>query len=103
MPAAFATPAERAFALSGSQLLSFDPAAPGEATTKAVIGVIAGETLVGIDVRPQNGMLYGLGVDAMANTATLYVIGRETGQAGVVGTVNDAVASPNIIGAFPPR
>lgn len=87
-PAAFAAPAERAFALSDSQLLTFDPAAPGEATTKAIIGITAGETLAGIDIRPQNGMLYGLGVNATANTATLYLIGRETGQAGVISTAS---------------
>jgi hypothetical protein len=91
----FAAPAERAFALSGSQLLTFDPAAPGEATTKAIIGVIAGETLVGIDIRPQNGMLYGVGVNATANTATLYVIGRETGQVGVVGTASSIAFTTN--------
>ncbi|HEX5923281.1 MAG TPA: DUF4394 domain-containing protein [Baekduia sp.] len=93
--AALAAPAERAFALSGNQLLTFDPAAPGSATTKTIIGVVAGETLVGIDVRPQNGMLYGLGVNATANTATLYVIGRETGQAGVVGTLSSVAFTTN--------
>jgi hypothetical protein len=94
-PAAFAAPAEQAFALSGSQLLTFDPAAPGEATTKAITGVIAGETLVGIDIRPQNGMLYGLGVNATADTATLYVIGRETGSAGVIGTAGSIAFTTN--------
>ena len=95
MPAAFAAPAERAFALSDHQLLSFDPAAPSGATAKAIIGVVAGETLVGIDIRPQNGMLYGLGVNATTNTATLYAIGRETGQAGVVGTASSVAFTTN--------
>ena len=94
-PAALAAPAERAFALSDNRLLTFDPAAPGDATTKPIIGIVAGETLVGIDVRPQNGMLYGLGVNATANTATLYVIGRETGQAGVVGTTGSVAFTTN--------
>jgi hypothetical protein len=93
--AASAAPAERAFALSGNQLLTFDPAAPGSATTKPITGIIVGETLVGIDVRPQNGMVYGLGVDATDNTATLYVIGRETGQAGVVGTPSSIAFTTN--------
>ncbi len=84
--AASAAPGELAFALSGNHLLTFVPGAPGSATTKQITGVVAGETLVGIDVRPQNGMLYALGVNAGANTGTLYVIGRETGQAGIVGT-----------------
>jgi hypothetical protein len=83
---ASAAPAERAFALSDNRLLTFEPAAPATATMKPIIGIVAGETLVGIDVRPQNGMLYGLGVNAAMNTATLYVVGRETGQAGVIGT-----------------
>jgi hypothetical protein len=92
---ASAAPGERAFALAGNQLLTFVPAAPGSATTKPIIGVVAGETLVGIDVRPQNGMLYGLGVNATANTATLYVIGRETGQVGVVGTASSVAFTTN--------
>jgi hypothetical protein len=95
VPAAFAAPAEQAFALSDNRLLTFDPAAPGDATTKPIAGIIAGETLVGIDVRPQNGKLYGLGVDATANTATLYAIGRETGQAGVVGTASAIAFTTN--------
>jgi hypothetical protein len=94
-PVASAAPAEQAFALSGSQLITFDPAAPTSAATKPIVGVIAGETLVGIDVRPQNGMLYGLGVNATANTATLYVIGRETGQVGVVGTASSVAFTTN--------
>jgi hypothetical protein len=40
----------------------------------AITGITMGETLVAIDVRPQNEGLYGLGVDATANTATLYHI-----------------------------
>jgi hypothetical protein len=94
-PLALAAPAEHAFALSGSQLLTFDPAAPSGATTKPIIGVVAGETLVGIDIRPQNGMLYGLGVNATTNTATLYAIGRETGQASVVGTASSVAFTTN--------
>jgi hypothetical protein len=89
VPTANAAPAETAFALSGTNLLAFDPAVPETVTTKAITGVASGETLVGIDIRPQNGMLYGLGVNATDDTATLYVIGRETGFAGPVGTPGD--------------
>src|SRR4051812_6273923 len=85
-PIAQAAPAERAFALSAAGLVSFDPAAPAAATTKAITGVAAGETLVGLDVRPQNGMLYALGVNATADTGTLYVLGRDTAAASPVGT-----------------
>lgn len=84
-PAAQAAPSSTAIALSGTNLLVFDPASPTVTTTVAITGVDANETLVGIDVRPQNGYLYGLGINATANTGTLYVINRRTGVSGVVG------------------
>ncbi len=88
-----------AYALSGTNLLSFDTATPTTTTSIAITGVPAFETLVGIDVRPQNGYLYGLGVDHLANTSTLYAISARTGVAGVVGTASqiafvDAVGAP---------
>lgn len=57
------------------------PAAP-----VATTGVSAGETLVSIDVRPQNGRLYGLGINATANIATLYLLNPQSGLATAVGT-----------------
>ena len=55
---------------------------PGAAdATKAVVGVNGGSTLVGIDVRPSTGVLYGLGSDGQ-----LYAINRSTGTADKVGT-----------------
>lgn len=77
-----------AYALSGSNLLTFDTATPGSTRTVAMTGVTAGETLVAIDVRPQNGRLYALGVNAAANTATLYVVDTLTGKVTVVGTAS---------------
>ena len=53
-----------AFALSGSTHLP--SASPTVANTIAITNLAAGETLVGIDFRPQNGLLYGLGVNAAA-------------------------------------
>jgi uncharacterized protein DUF4394 len=76
----------RAYALSGSNLISFNPGNPGIGTTIGITNVAAGETLVGIDFRPVTGFLYGLGVDATADTATLYVISTRTGLAAPVGT-----------------
>ncbi|MCA6126320.1 DUF4394 domain-containing protein [Bradyrhizobium sp. WSM 1704] len=75
----------RAYALSGSNLISFSTSSPTSGGITAIIGIAAGETLVGIDFRPQNGMLYGLGVNATANTATLYAISTLTGLATPVG------------------
>jgi len=85
-PAAEAAAASTAYALSGTSLLSFDPAKPTTVTTKSITGVNAGETLVGIDVRPQNGLLYGVGVNASSDTATLYNVSPETGFATAVGS-----------------
>ncbi|GAA4715126.1 DUF4394 domain-containing protein [Nocardioides conyzicola] len=83
---AHAEPAFTAYALSGTDLLSFDIADPATPESKAITGVGAGETLVGLDVRPQNGELYALGVNATADTATLYVVHPQDGFAAAVGT-----------------
>jgi hypothetical protein len=75
-----------AFALSNNALLAFDTANPTATTSTAITNVTAGETLVGIDFRPQNGLLYGLGVNSATDTGTLYAISTRTGFAAVVGT-----------------
>src|SRR5262245_32606346 len=82
-----------AFALGGvgqatANLLALDTAAPTITQTTAITNVAANETLVGIDFRPQNGHLYGLGVSntsASTNTGTLYDISTRTGRATPVG------------------
>ncbi|VTR92722.1 na-ca exchanger integrin-beta4 : Hemolysin-type calcium-binding region domain protein OS=Rhodopirellula maiorica SM1 GN=RMSM_03614 PE=4 SV=1: DUF4394: Calx-beta: VCBS: VCBS [Gemmata massiliana] len=80
-----ATPAA-VYALSGSNLLSFDTTSPSAAPVTAITGVSSNEALVGLDFRSQDGALYSLGVDATANTATLYKISTQTGQATAIGT-----------------
>jgi uncharacterized repeat protein (TIGR01451 family) len=75
----------RAHALSGSNLVSFDPTSPTVGTTIIITGLTLGEALVGIDFRPQNGFLYGLGVNTTTGTATLYAISARTGVATAVG------------------
>ena len=80
-------PDTRAYALSGSNLVSFDLANPSISESSiTIVGVTAGQTLVGIDFRPLNGLLYGLGVNATTDTATLYVISTQTGVAAAVGS-----------------
>ena len=74
------------YALAGLNLVSFDLATPNTVFSVPVVGLTAGETLVGIDFRPLNGLLYGLGVNAGADTGTLYVISTRTGVAGAVGS-----------------
>ncbi len=67
--------------------------------TVAITGVAAGESLVGIDYRPQTGQLYALGVTDAADTGTLYLLDPQTGTATVVGTAGgiayvDAAGTP---------
>jgi hypothetical protein len=68
-----------------------------------VTGVTAGQTLVGMDYRPNTGQLYALGYDATmtANNARLYVLDPTTGVAAPVGTAAITLAlgtNPNRIG-----
>ena len=51
------------------------------APSHAITGLPGGENIVGLDVRPLNGQLYGLG-----KTSRLYVINPRTGAARQVGT-----------------
>jgi hypothetical protein len=57
----------------------------------AISGITAGQTLVGIDIRPANGLLYGLGVNATTDVATLYTISTTTGAASAVGSIPDGI------------
>lgn len=86
---------------NGGNLSRFDPATPGTLTTTAigVASLASGEVLVGIDARPQTGQLYGLAVNATANTGTLYLIDPQTATLTAVGTQSqiafvDAAGSP---------
>jgi hypothetical protein len=82
----------QAFALSGTNLISFDTANPTSTSTTSIGPIAAGETLVGIDFRPQNGQLYALGVNATTNTATLYLITPRTGLTTIVGGSSGQIA-----------
>jgi hypothetical protein len=63
-------------------LETFDSAAPGTIITSVgVTGLQIGETLLGIDFRPANRLLYGLG-----STNRLYTINRTTGVATQIGS-----------------
>jgi Domain of unknown function (DUF4394) len=89
-----------AYALTDANaLVSFNPAAPAVGTPIPVTGLFAGQTLVGIDVRPANGGLYALGVDAAADTATLYTISPLTGVATIVGTIDFTALAVDLPGS----
>ena len=66
---------------STGNLVTFDSATPGTISASvAITGLQAGETLLGIDRRPANGLLYGLG-----STSRVYTINTTTGVAALVG------------------
>jgi hypothetical protein len=76
-----------ALSADGTTLSRFLSSTPGTvATTPAIAGINAGETLVGIDYRPATGQLFSLGVNATTDTGTVYIIDPQTGAAIVVGT-----------------
>jgi hypothetical protein len=88
---AFAGQAEavRLFGLTadGHEIVHFDSATPGTIIRGAAItGLQPGERVVGIDVRPATGQLYGVGIVTSAtDTGRLYLIDPVTGIATQVG------------------
>ncbi|MBT9391587.1 DUF4394 domain-containing protein [Hymenobacter sp. NST-14] len=71
-----------AYALAGGNLLTFDTDSPGAIRTSVgVTGVTAGQTLVGMDVRPLNNALYALGYNATTQTGQVYTLNAVTGAA----------------------
>ncbi|GAB3306794.1 DUF4394 domain-containing protein [Hymenobacter tenuis] len=77
-----------AYALAGSNILSFDTALPGTIRTSVgITGVAASQTLVGMDVRPLDNRLYGLGYDAAMQMGQLYTINPTTGVATATGNL----------------
>src|SRR5262249_29022377 len=93
-----AAPAARAELLTGltstGNLVTFDSSTPGAiVTTVAITGLQAGEVLLGIDRRPANGLLYGLG-----STSLLYTIDTTTGAATQVGSAGAFTLSGTAFG-----
>ena len=67
-------------ATNGSNLSRFDSGALGTVTTVPVTGLQAGETLVGIDFRPADAQIYGIG-----STSRIYRLNILTGTATQIG------------------
>jgi hypothetical protein len=89
-PTLTAITGQLAYALAGTNLLTFDTALPGTIrTATGITGVDAAYTLVGLDVRPINNALYALGYNAAAaagvNNSQLYSLDATTGAATAVG------------------
>ncbi|MBO0358778.1 DUF4394 domain-containing protein [Hymenobacter sp. BT186] len=70
-----------------ASLVTFNVTTPGTFTaTLPITGVTAGQTLVGIDVRPNTGEVFALGYNPTGTLAQLYTISRTTGVATAIGT-----------------
>jgi hypothetical protein len=82
-----ATQAFNGIAAGAQAIAQINPATQaltGAFTT--VVGVAAGQQLVGLDVRPSTGQLYALGFNSGTGAAQLYLVDGTTGVATAVGT-----------------
>ncbi|RZJ69310.1 DUF4394 domain-containing protein [Flavobacterium sp.] len=66
---------------AANNLHTFNFLDPGTPVTKAITNLQAGESVVGIDMRPATGQLYALG-----STGRIYVLNTATGAAAMVGS-----------------
>jgi len=89
------------FALTqDNRLLRFGNKTTGSAeAATAITGLQAGESILGIDFRPNTGQLFGVG-----STSRLYTINTQTGAATVVGTApfTPAISGTNLAFDFNP-
>ena len=76
---------------STGRLASFDRATGEVRTVETITGIGAGETIVGIDVRPRTGALYALTKDA-SNAGRLYTVAVPSGVASSPQTLSVALA-----------
>ncbi len=76
---------------SAGQLTSFDTADIAGASTTAITGLASGDRLVGIDLRPSDGKLYGV---SLSNK--LYTVDQMSGAATQVATLSSAVINPGL-------
>lgn len=91
--------------LTGTTLVRFNNANPGNQTSVNVSGVNATEVLVGCDYRPATGQLYGLGIDAATDRGSVYLLDPQTGNATAIGTqgaIAFTTAAGNVVD-FPPN
>lgn len=68
-------------ATNGTHLHRFDSTNPAAVSSVAISGMAGGEVLVGIDARPVDGQLYGVGT-----TSRLYLLNTTTGAATPIGS-----------------
>ncbi len=87
-----------AFAVTATDLLIFDTSTPGTATTKAITGLAAGDSIHGLDIRPFDGKLYAMTVNDLSKEGRIYTIDGTTGAATQVGTGSFATLTSSFFG-----
>lgn len=76
---------------SNGYLISFDSEMPSTVRThRSISGITAGQTLVGLDSRPNTGQYYGLGYNSSTGDAQLYTLD-------VVNGIATSVAAPVVL------
>lgn len=85
--------------MSGTTLVSFDAATPGTITsTVAITGITSGQSIQGLDFRPNTGELYAFGYNASGNTYQVYTINRSSGMATAINTATSIALGNGPIG-----
>lgn len=72
---------------AANSLLIFNPEHPGSTVAKPIMGLAAGEQIVGLDFRPVNGQLY-----ALSSNSRLFTLNAASGAAALVGSLSTPLA-----------
>jgi len=90
-----------AYGLSGTNLISFDTQNPSYIRNiNTITGITTGQTIIGMDFRPANAMLYALGYNATTNDAQLYTINTTSAIASPVNTTPTALTLGTVSTGF---
>ncbi len=73
---------------SANQILTFDSGNPLSVSSVSITGLTGGDSLISIDQRPANGLLYGFAVNGAVGR--LYSIDATTGVAALASTLSEA-------------
>ncbi len=85
--------------VGSSSLVSFNATTPGTIIGSiAITGVTAGQTIEGLDFRPNTGQLYALGYDKSLGMYQLYTINSTTGVATAINTATSIALGNGPIG-----
>ena len=75
---------------TANQILTLDSATPGTTSAVPITGLTAGDTVIGLDRRPINGLLYAV-AQGTGGVGRIYTVNAATGAANLVSTMNVAL------------